>query len=285
MLKPVQKQKCAMPSLEYNGANLHYETRGAGPVVVFVHAGIADSRMWDDQWDIFAQRYQVVRYDTRGYGQTIGSDVAYSNRADLRAIMDQLGIEKAALVGCSRGGQISADTTVETPKRVWALVTVGGGISGDIPGIDWDAMPKLEMDAFEEGERLMEVGDLNALAELEAHAWVEGFYRTPDQVSKPMRDKVKTMLLQSYTHRDEGGQPIVLDPPGSGRLDEIKCPVLITYGDVDETATRLIGDYLAANIPDAQKYIFANSAHVPNMEHAEEFNRVVLNFLDKALQD
>lgn len=273
-----------MPFLEFNDAKLYYETKGAGPAVVFVHAGIADSRMWDDQWDLFAERYQVVRYDTRGYGQTIGSDVSYSNRADLRAIMDHLGIDKAALIGCSRGGQISADTTVESPERVWALVTVGGGISGDIPGIDWDSLPRIEMDAFEEAERLIETGDWDAVAEAEAHAWVEGFYRTPDQVSKPMRDKVKAMLLQSYTHRDEGGQPIVLDPPGSGRLDEISCPVLITYGDVDETATRLIGDYLAANIPGAQKYIFANSAHVPNMEHSEEFNRVVLAFLENALK-
>ncbi len=271
-----------MPFLEFNGAKIYYETEGAGPAVVFVHAGIADSRMWDDQWAAFAEHYQVVRYDTRGYGQTVGSEVSYSNRADLRAILDHLGIEKAALIGCSRGGQIVADTTVETPERVWALVTVGGGISGDIPGIEWESMPQIEIDALEEADRLVEMGDWDAAAEAEAHAWVEGFYRTPEQVSKPMRDKVKTMLLQSYTHYDEGGQPIVLDPPGSGRLNEITCPVLITYGDVDETATRLIGDYLADNIPGAQKYIFANSAHVPNMEHVEEFNRVVLSFLEKA---
>jgi len=273
-----------MPFLEFNGAKLHYETKGSGPAVVFVHAGIADSRMWDDQWDVFAEHYKVVRYDTRGYGQTVGSDVSYSNRADLRAIMDHLGIQKAALIGCSRGGQISADTTVESPDRVWALVTVGGGISGDIPGIEWDDMPQLERDAFEVIDRLTESGDLDAAAEAETHAWVEGFYRTPDQVSKPVRDKVKAMILQSYTHNDQGGQPIVLDPPGSGRLEEIHCPVLITYGDVDETATRLIGDYLAANISGTQKYIFANSAHVPNMEHPEEFNRVVLAFLDQPLK-
>jgi pimeloyl-ACP methyl ester carboxylesterase len=56
--------------LDVNGAKLYYEVRGEGHPLVLAHAGIADSRMWDDQMDAFAQRYQVIRYDFRGCGQS-----------------------------------------------------------------------------------------------------------------------------------------------------------------------------------------------------------------------
>lgn len=264
-----------MPFIEFNGAQIYYETKGVGPAVLFVHAGIADSRMWDDQWEAFAEHYQVIRLDTRGFGQTVGTDVEYSNRADVRAVLDHLGVEKAALIGCSRGGQIVTDTALESPERVWALVSVCGGLGG----FDWDDAPQAEIDVFEEADRLFEAREWEAVLEIEARIWVDGFHRTPGQVPKAVRDKVIAMNRQSLIHVDEGGRPIVLDPPAIDRLASIQCPVLITYGDLDTSHTLAVGNYLAANVAGAQKHIFANSAHVPNMEHPEEFNRVVLDFL------
>jgi len=266
-----------MPFLEFNGAKLHYETKGSGPAVVFVHAGIADSRMWDDQWDVFAEHYKVVRYDTRGYGQTVGSDVSYSNRADLRAIMDHLGIQKAALIGCSRGGQIAVDLILENPERVRAYVSVCGGLGGFI----WEGMPQNQHDALEEADRLFEEREWDAVLEAEARIWVDGFYRTPDQVSKAVRDKMLAMNRQSLAHLAEGGTSIALDPLAIERLAEIQCPVLITCGELDAGHVLARGHYLAENIAGAKKYIFKNAAHLPSMERPEEFNRVVLAFLSK----
>ncbi|KXK22741.1 MAG: alpha/beta hydrolase [Chloroflexi bacterium OLB15] len=267
-----------MPFLEFNGAKIYYETEGAGPAVVFIHAGIADSRMWDDQWAAFAEHYQVIRYDTRGYGQTVGSEVSYSNRADLRAILDHLGIEKAALIGCSRGGQIAIDAILENPERVWTYISVCGGLSGFV----WDAVPQDQHDALEEAERLFESREWDAVLEAEARIWVDGFHRSPDQVSETVRDKMIAMNRQSFAHLDEGGESIPLDPPAVNRLAQVQCPALIMIGELDASHVLARGNYLAENITDAQKYIFKNAAHLPNMEHPEEFNRVALAFLDEA---
>ena len=55
---------------EINGAKIYYEVAGEGQPFVMVHAGIANKSMWDDQFDFFAQKYKVVRYDMRGFGQS-----------------------------------------------------------------------------------------------------------------------------------------------------------------------------------------------------------------------
>lgn len=86
-----------------DGARIYFESAGVGPAVVFIHAGVSDRRMWDPQFDYFADRFHVVRYDLRGFGKSEMPDLSYSNRADLGKVLQFLGIEKAALVGCSMG--------------------------------------------------------------------------------------------------------------------------------------------------------------------------------------
>ena len=113
-----------------DGARIHFESACAGPAVVFIHAGVSDRRMWDPQFDYFADKFHVVRYDLRGFGKSEKPDLSYSNRADLGKVLQFLGIEKAALVGCSMGGSTAIDFTLEHPERVVALVTVGSGVSG-----------------------------------------------------------------------------------------------------------------------------------------------------------
>jgi pimeloyl-ACP methyl ester carboxylesterase len=89
------------------GGRLWAQAAGEGSGVVLVHAGIADARMWDPQWDALAARHRVVRYDTRGFGRSESTqDAVFSNRADLVAVMGAAGLEQATLVGCSRAGSI-----------------------------------------------------------------------------------------------------------------------------------------------------------------------------------
>ena len=103
---------------------------GTGDPVVFIHAGIANLRMWDDQAAGLSDRYRVIRYDTRGYGRTETEAVEFSNRADIAALLDRLGEASAHVVGLSRGGVIALDFAIERPDRVRSLVFAAGGISG-----------------------------------------------------------------------------------------------------------------------------------------------------------
>ena len=94
-----------------DGARIYFESAGVGPAVVFIHAGVSDRRMWDPQFDYFADKFEVIRYDLRGFGKSEMPDRSYSNRADLGKVLQFLGIGKAAIVGCSMGGSTAIDFT------------------------------------------------------------------------------------------------------------------------------------------------------------------------------
>src|SRR5688572_299700 len=135
--------------IEVPGAKLYYEAAGDGPQVVLIHAGVAHLRMWDAQVAAWRDRHRVIRYDTRGFGRTLTQDVPYSNRADLAAVMDHLGVEKAHILGLSRGAMIALDFAVEQPGRAKSLVWVAGGLRGFEPDEDsrlaamWPEMERL----------------------------------------------------------------------------------------------------------------------------------------------
>ena len=91
-----------MPRLDVPGASLYYETQGdpASPALLLIHAGIATLRMWDPQVAALAAHHYVIRFDTRGFGQTTTENVEFSNRADAAALLDHLGVARVTVIGC-----------------------------------------------------------------------------------------------------------------------------------------------------------------------------------------
>src|SRR5436853_7059761 len=83
---------------------LHYESVGSGEPLVLIHAAVADARMWDAQIAPFAQRYQVIRYDAQGFGQSPAAVEPATRADDLYELLRTLGIERAHLIGVSNGG-------------------------------------------------------------------------------------------------------------------------------------------------------------------------------------
>ncbi len=130
---------------ELNGAQFYYEVAGAGPPLVLVHAGIADRNMWDEQWHVFAQHYQVIRYDRRGYGQTTLVDEPYAHYQDLYALLNFLGIKQAHMLGCSMGGTTALDFALAYPARVSSLIAVACRPEGYV----FTSAPPTQLDALE----------------------------------------------------------------------------------------------------------------------------------------
>src|ERR671918_1644180 len=91
------------------GGRLYYEVEGEGHPLTLLHAGIANLRMWDGQVPAFAERYRVIRYDTREFGRTETGDVEFRDLDDARAVLDHLEVSSAYMVGTSRGGMIGLD--------------------------------------------------------------------------------------------------------------------------------------------------------------------------------
>src|SRR5260370_9368489 len=108
---------------------MYYEVAGRGQPFVLVHGHLMDRRSWDDQFTVFAQRYRVIRYDQRGFGDSglITKGESYSDRQDLYALMKFLGIKSASMMGVSGGGALAIDFTLEHPEMVDALIPVTPG--------------------------------------------------------------------------------------------------------------------------------------------------------------
>jgi 2-hydroxy-6-oxonona-2,4-dienedioate hydrolase len=259
---------------DVNGATLHYEVAGDGEPLVLAHAGISDSRMWDAQVDAFSRLYRTIRYDLRGFGKSPMVAGPYSHHDDLRALLDALRVDHALLVGCSMGGATVIDFALEYPERVEALVLVGSAVGG----FEFDEGPPDEWDELVAAD---EAGDLERVSELEVRMWVDGPSRGPGVVDPAVRDLVREMnLIALENEAMQLGEELDPEIPAASRLSQIQAPTLVLVGDEDRARTLAAADLLERELPDARKTVMVGTAHLPNMERPEEFNRLVLDFLE-----
>src|SRR2546421_1455183 len=117
-------------TLNVHNGGLFYETRGDGPALILLHDGLMDRQSWDAQWNSPPHGFRLVRYDRRGYGKSPEPTGPFSDVEDLAALMDELSIQRAALVGCSTGGKVAIEFTLVHPDRVERLVLEGAVVSG-----------------------------------------------------------------------------------------------------------------------------------------------------------
>ncbi len=257
---------------DVHGARLYYEMRGAGHPLVLVHAGIADSRMWDDQFAVFAEHYRVIRYDIRGFGKSVMPPGSSSTSRDLHGLLQALGVTRTHVVGLSIGGGIAIDFTLQHPEMVSALVLVASGLGGKQPS---EEMQRADAAV----DAALERGGIDAAVEAENRLWVDGPKRTPEQVDPTVRARVSEMNGALYRLPEVDAPRERLDPPAVGRLGEIHVPTLVIVGDGDVPDVIETADMLAQGIAGARKVVFPDVAHMVTMERPIEFNRIVLDFL------
>jgi len=261
--------------VDIGGTEMYYDLSGTGPPVLFLHAGIAHSRMWDLQAQELSTSHQIIRCDLRGFGRTAGGDVRFSFHQDVATLMDSLGIPRVHLVGCSLGGRVAIDFALAYPERVLSLVLCSPAVSGMPPTPELAAIDSME-GAF------LRKNDPGRAADAEIRAWVVGPSREPEEVSSSLREKVKAMLLQNYSlPAPEGGKSVPLEPRAMTRLEQIQAPTLIIMGDKDVPSFQDLSAEAAQRIPCARRVVVAGAAHLVNMEKPEEFNRILIDFLTR----
>jgi pimeloyl-ACP methyl ester carboxylesterase len=261
-----------------DGGRIYFEVEGDGHPLLLIHGGLGSLRMWDDQVPAFAERYRVIRYDTRGFGRTETDEVEFTNRGDAVAVLDHVGASSAHVVGQSRGGMIALDLTLDRPDRVDALVSVAGGIGGYEPELPEGVEPP----PWDEMERHWEAKDWDALAELETQVWVDGWGQPADRVDGKIRRQVHDWILTNLRSEIAEGKPQALDPSAAGRLAEVGVPTLVLIGDADEPGCVIAERHLAASVPGAQVVELPGVAHMIQLEEPERFSRLVLDFLAQA---
>lgn len=257
--------------MRINGARIHYEREGVGPPVVFLHAGVADLRMWEPQVAPFANQFDVIRPDQRGFGESELPPTPWSPVADLLSLMKQLSLEPAHLVGCSMGGALAIDLALAHPERISKLVLVGSAIGGF-------AFRPEHAHLFSEAASARQAGDLEALNQAMLKLFLDGPERPPGYVAEPLRELFLDMNGRAL-RSDFDKAPPEQDALAVRRLHEIAGPTLVVVGDKDVPTVLEAADLLMNSIPDVRKAVIHDAAHLPNLEHPEEFNRLVLDFL------
>jgi pimeloyl-ACP methyl ester carboxylesterase len=267
---------------EVNGTTLYYEVAGAGHPFVLIHGHLLDRRSWDDQFDIFAQHYRVVRYDQRGFGDSglIAQGEPYSDRQDLYELMRFLSMESAYLMGVSGGGALAIDFTLEHPEMVDALIPVTAGLSGFQPSEEEMQKHPEVMRLYSGLREAFERHDIPRAVELSLELWTDGPGRLPARAIPEVRERVREMTTRNWQRPDDEAQsenpPVPIEPPAVGRLSQIRVPTLVILGEWDAPNPL---ERLAAEIPGAKKVVMAATAHHPFMEKPVEFNQIVLDFL------
>jgi 3-oxoadipate enol-lactonase len=221
-------------------------------VIVLVHAGIGDASMWDG-FDLPG----AERHELRGFGDTpLPPEGEVSDADDLEA---RIGDGPVALLGASFGGQVCLEVAARRPELVSELVL----IAARVPDHDWSE----EIAGFaEEEDRLIEEGDLDAAADLNAQFWAPA---VADRV-RPMQRRSFELQLSSAA---ESVDPERID------LSAIRARTLLIVGEEDKADFRAIAARLAEEIPDAELVTMPGVTHLPSMERPEETAALVRRFL------
>lgn len=258
---------------------IFHEVAGEGEPVVFLHAGIADSRMWDPQWVTF-DGYRRIRLDVPGFGRTPITSPRVTFAREVAALLDELGVSGAALVGTSLGGRVALELAVARPDLVRALVLVGSGL----PGHEWSATVREYARAEDEAVRR---GDLDAATEAGLRMWVDGPRRAAAEVDPAVREAVRAMQRRALELQaplwTELGKELLVPDVGS-RLGEIRVPTLVVVGEEDADDIHAIAARLADEIPGARRATIPGAAHLPSLEQPAAFDAHVLPFLAEVLQ-
>jgi pimeloyl-ACP methyl ester carboxylesterase len=264
--------------IETNGTHLYYEKIGTGRPLVLLHGGYMDRRLWDDQFVSFSEQYQVIRYDLRGFGKSALPQRLYSDRQDLYELLRSLGIQKACLLGLSIGGMISVDFALEWPDMVEALILVGTPLFGYPSTLLFSEQQlREEKELMAPFESAKQEGNISALVDaIMAHPT-----QAPHLPDSTARQRQRENLSESsFAWLLNPAPKEELTPPAYEQLTDIHIPTLIIVGANDHVQYHKGADTYEQDIPSARRVTIPEAYHLPNMEKPEEFNQIVLEFLN-----
>ena len=249
---------------------LPYDDLGSGPVVILLHAGIADRTMWAEHLEpLAAAGYRAVAVDLPGFGEAPVAPGEQAPWADVLETMDALAIDRAALVGNSFGGAVALRIAAVAPLRVSALALISS------PAPELEPSPELQA-AWEAEESALDRGDIDAAVEAVVGAWT-----LPD-APQALRDRVAAMQRRAFVVQAEAGSvaeapdPLEQNPSALSRLD---LPTVVAAGDRDLVDFRHGAELLARSLPNARHAVIQDAGHLAPLENPEGFRQLLLDFL------
>ena len=256
-------------SVAVDGGSLYYETLGKGAPVILIHGGFGDRRMWDAQMEPLSQAFRVIRYDHRGFGKSSAPDKPYSPVADLVALMEHLELKRANLVGNSMGGTLALDFALLQPNLTGAVVVVASTAGG---------YPVPEEDIKKVNEVLGVAKDKGTSAAVplwlqHPMVGVASRHPTAGRLLRTMVEDNQKMFVAEHWPQEP------MTPPAYERLAGLNANVLFVVGDQDVASVRHGAEASAARIKKAKVVTIKDADHLPQMEHPEAVNKLLVEYI------
>lgn len=260
-----------MPIIRANGVELFYDLTGPknAPVIVFSTSIGATLEMWDSQVPAFADRFRVLRYDTRGHGrsQVVEGKASIDDLADdLAGLLDSLEIAKAHLVGLSLGGMTGQALALRRPEKLESLIMMA--TSAHLPPAD----------AWTQRAAIVRAKGMSAIADMVMSRWfTPAFAERAPEIVAATRKRFAAHTPEGYAICCEAIRDMDLRPV----IGEIRTPTLILAGADDPATPVAMMEDIRSRIPDAEMIVVPRAAHLLNIERPDIVNAHLRAFLDR----
>lgn len=270
--KTNEKQVSTTGFVEVNGGKIYYEIKGKGETIVLLHPGLTDLRMWEHQVNELSKNYKVICYDQRGYGKSELPSKNYSPNSDLLTLLDSLKIEKANFVGICMGALHAMEFAIEYPERINTLVLSG------ISFLNW----KYSEDVIKkhvEFSSIVTQGADKAVKTIKTDPfWKQTIpsdnYKNAQETFLELLEENKVAFTANWQFKEQIFTTM-------DRISEIENPVLVIRPEKEVHYMIEIADYLIDNLEKVEQIHIKEAGHLSNMEKPIEFNKIVLNYLEK----
>jgi 3-oxoadipate enol-lactonase len=253
-----------------NGIELRYEQIGSGPCVTLSHSLACDLSMWDEQTQALAQRYSVLRFDTRGHGGSSAPSGAYALETmadDVIALLDVLGVAQTHFVGLSMGGMIGQHLALKAPQRLASLV-----LADTTSRYPADVQP-----VWQERIRIVREHGMEPMVEPTLARWFTDPYR---RAHPEVMTRIGTLIRATPVAGYVGCCHAIPRLDLTDRLRALHLPVLVIVGEQDAGTPVAMAREIHDAIAGSQLVVIHDAAHLSNIEQASVFNRALLGFLD-----
>ena len=259
-----------MPLQQVASTKLWYRVDGreGAPWLVFSNSLGTTHAMWDGQIEPLAQRFRILRYDTRGHGQSEVSKAPYRMEQlgrDVLQLVDSLGIDRFSFCGLSMGGMTGQWLGGEVPGRIERLVLCNtGAVIGNTP-------------LWNERIAQVEKGGMAAMVDGAMDRWfTKDFQKSHPAEVRRIRDAFLLIDPKGYARcmgaiRDADLRPL---------LKQIKAPTLVINGSADPATPPELGNAIAAGVPRAH-VVTLPAAHISNVEAKAAFDEALGGFLNR----
>lgn len=267
-----------MPLVQGHGVRLYAEATGVGPAIVWVHEFAADYRTWEGQVRRFSRDYRCITYNARGYPPSdvpeMGEAYSYEEqREDLRAVLDDFGVERAHVVGLSMGAYAGLQFALKYSQRVISLLFASGGSGA--PRADRE---KFKRDVHEGADRMLHEGMEAGARGLAMGATRIQLLNKDPRGWREFRDQLaqhsalgSALTLKNY----QAERPSLQDY--EAELRALDVPVLLAVGDEDDPVIET-NIFLKRTLPCAGLWVLPRSGHCLNLEEPDAFNEMAARF-------